>query len=99
MPVLHVALQEGFDNDTVVVRVNGRQALAQDGVRTRRQIGLAGSVEVEVAEGAATVEIALPSRGLSATIPLVLPGPRYVGVSVDREGIRHRLSTEPFGYL
>ncbi len=60
MPVLHINLQEGFANDTVVVRVNGQEVFNRTSVKTRLQIGLANAFEVDVPEGSADIQIALP---------------------------------------
>jgi len=63
MAVLSVALEDGFEDDTVVVEVNGRQVFERDGVSTRTQIGLAESFEVTVDEDEAVVEVRVSSRG------------------------------------
>ncbi len=46
MVLLHIAFQEGFTDDTVVVRVNGREVFRKGSVKTRLQIGYADSFEV-----------------------------------------------------
>jgi hypothetical protein len=35
MSLLHIALQEGFNDDTVVIRVNGSEVFHKAGVKTR----------------------------------------------------------------
>jgi len=99
MPLLHVALQEGFSNDTVEIRVNGSEVLRQSGISTRLQIGFAASVETEVTRDTAELTIALPQKSLSKSLVVPLTGPTYVGVSVEPQGIVCRISAEPFGYL
>jgi hypothetical protein len=101
VPTLHIDFQEGFLNDTVVVRVNNEE-YHKPRVRTRLQIGYAGSLEVDVRESTVEVEIVLPSRGLSKAIPVVFDKSDavYLGLSVTAEGeISERVSHEPFGYL
>lgn len=44
MPVLHIDLQEGFDQDAVVVAVNDQPVLDKNAVSTRMQIGLGCAV-------------------------------------------------------
>jgi hypothetical protein len=101
VPTLHIDFQEGFLDDTVVVRVNNEEYQKQD-IRTRLQIGYAGSLEVDVLESRVHAEVVLPSRGLSKSIPVVFDKSDtvYLGLSVTAEGeISERLSYEPFRYL
>jgi hypothetical protein len=101
MPTLHIDFQEGFLDDTVVVRVNDEE-YHKPHVRTRLQIGYADSLEVDVRESIVDIEVVLPSRGLSKSIPIVFDKADtvYLGLSVTAEGeISERVSHEPFGYL
>lgn len=99
MPLLHVAFQEGFDGDTVVVRVNGKEIFRKDNVKTRLQIGYADSFENNFNKGPATVDIVLPSKSLSETVQLQLAAPTYIGVSIQQDKINCRISDQPFGYV
>ena len=56
---LHVALQDGFDNDTIEVRVNGQTVYERDGVTTMTQISLADAFDVDI-DG--PVDLRSPSR-------------------------------------
>ncbi len=99
MTQIRIDLQEGFRHDAVTIRVNGEEVLNTD-VSTRLQTGFAGSVEIDVPEPSATIEIALPDRDVSATIPLHVDSAVYVGVSLTPDSkIEHRLSQDPFGYV
>ena len=98
MPLLHVALQEGFGGEPVVVSVNDRELFRKDDVRTRTQIGRADAFELTVPAGDARIEVT--ARGTTKQIPVSLSSDLYVGVSVTPEGtIVNKQSTEPFGYL
>jgi hypothetical protein len=95
---LHVALQDGFDNDKVEVRVNGQTVYERDGVTTMTQISLADAFDVDI-DGPVDLEITLPSRHVSTVVPLsAQPGGAYLGVSLSGDALVHRLSGEPFGY-
>jgi hypothetical protein len=99
MPVLRIDLRDGFADDAVVVRVDGREVLRRDSLSTRTQVGLAHSLTVEAA-GAVAVEVALPKRHLSETIRLEVAAPRHLGVSIGRDGrLMHEISDAPFRYL
>ncbi len=102
MPLLHVAFQEGFMDDIVVVRVNGKEVCRKPNVKTRLQIGYADSCEVDVRENMVNLEVVLPLRSLTKSIPVVFDrsAPVYLGLSITPEGrISERISREPFGYL
>lgn len=99
MPLLHVALQEGFQNDRVVIKVNGAEVASRPAVTTRNQIGFAESVEVEVPAGDSTVEIQVPSRQLSGSAGVDVEGKVYVGVSIAHGRLEMVQQREAFGYL
>jgi hypothetical protein len=99
MAVLHLALEEGFEDDDVVIAVDGEEALRAEAVRTRMQTGLARAGDVPVPDGRHTVTV--QARGASASIDVDVAGELYLGVSLSRSGdaIEHRVSREPFGYV
>ncbi|CAN5154150.1 hypothetical protein BH20ACT9_BH20ACT9_02600 [soil metagenome] len=97
---LHVALEEGFDGEEVVVLVDGREVFSCAAVRTRLQIGLARSFDVEVAPGPHAVECRLRTRGSTVVHHVEVAGAAWVGVSLARDGAAQwRVASEPFGYV
>ena len=98
MPKLTIALEEGFASVHVVVSVNGEVRFERADVTTRLQIGLADTVEIDVDEGPATVQLSLPDEGRSNRIDLRIEGDTYIGFSVEADRITHRVSDRPFGY-
>jgi hypothetical protein len=100
MALIHIDLQEGFEGDTVLIRVNGEEVFRRPVVKTRLQIGLADSIQLELPAGLVNIEVALPLRKLSESKALQVSAAVYLGVSVTREGkISYRISKEPFGYM
>lgn len=99
MVPLHIALQEGFTGEPVIVRINGKEAYRKEQVKTKFQIGYADSFEVNVEEGPVKVEVLLPTKDLSETFEAQVSSPVYIGVSIDQGRIVHRISPQPFGYL
>jgi hypothetical protein len=97
--VLSVALEEGFEQDAVVVLVNGQQVFDSTDVSTRMQIGLAGSFEVPIEEEQVVVEVSVPSRGLSGRLEQTVTDRMHIGVSLQDGEVVFRTSMEPFGYL
>lgn len=98
MPDLHVALEEGFDADHVVVQVDQTIVFDEPAVSTRHQIGLAAAVDVPASpatpspaadpahqpaqEPARLLRIALPERGLATELPVNPAAAPFVRVSV-----------------
>jgi hypothetical protein len=99
VPTLHVALQEGFAHDRVVVKVNGAEVANRPEVTTRNQIGFAEAVELDVSEGATTIEVDVPARQLTASVHVELAEKTYVGVSIVDGRLELRPQREAFGYL
>jgi len=99
MALFHIAFQEGFTDDTVVVRVNEGEVFRKDNVKTRTQIGYADSFEVTIEEGSVKVEVLLPLKNLSEIFVLQVSTAVYMGISIDDGRIVYRISQEPFGYL
>jgi hypothetical protein len=99
MPVVHIALEEGFVNDRVSVAIDGKEVFQADDVKTRTQIGLARTFEVDVPAGRVRVQISLPSKNVAQSIDLDVSEKLYLALSVTAQGgIEHRVSSEPFGY-
>lgn len=97
MAPLSVTLLDGFANDLVVVRVDGKEIFRKDGVTTKLLLGCADSVETQAPPGTIRVEIALPARNLTRAIPVRVPEEAHLCVSIEDGGIAHRVSARPFG--
>lgn len=100
MALLHVALQDGFANEAVIVLLDGEEVYNKPDVQTRWQIGLADSLDVDVREALVRVEVRLPRRDLAESMDLEVSETTYLGVSITPDGaVSYRVSNEPFGYL
>jgi hypothetical protein len=66
MALLTVIMKHGFEDDHVVVSVDGKVAFDREHVRLRRQIDRAAAFDCEVQPGAVEIEVQLPDRGLAA---------------------------------
>ena len=97
--MLHVALQEGFDNDNVLMRLNDDPIYESAGVTTDLRIGRADAVEVPLSEGRLQLIISLPDRDLSGSVVVQGTDAVYVGVSVEGDAVEFTVSDQPFGYL
>jgi hypothetical protein len=100
MPLLHIALQDGFLNDEVIIQVNGEEAFHQSQVKTRFQIGLATSFEINVLEGSVNVNVILPQKKIAKSTVLEVSTPVYLAISVSEDNnISFHVSNERFRYL
>ncbi len=99
MEFLKVVLEEGFVDDTVVVRVNDEERFRQDNVNTMLLLNLADEFELEVPEGQVQVEVNIPSRRLSDVITLEGSKPVYLYLSIAEGRILHDRSDVERGHL
>ena len=98
MARLTIHLQNGFDDDEVVIRSGGEELLRRTGVKTRRVLGLAEHTGIDVPDGPRSLDISVPNRGLEKHLDLDVEGDVHVGVSVDGNGLRVITRDKPFGY-
>jgi hypothetical protein len=66
---LNVALQDGFEDDEVAIRVAGDEVY-RDRVTTRTQISHAADLQLEVPDGPFELEVEVPARGVRETLQL-----------------------------
>ena len=95
MPTLTIDLQEGFAGDEVIVRVNGREVVRRPGVKTKRMLGLAQSLEVPVPDGAVSLEIEVQAKRARGTTAV---HHSHLGVSLVGNEVRFIEADKPFGY-
>ena len=96
---LTIALQDGFSDDAVIVRVDGETVIDQQSVRTDQRIGLAYAVDVASPDRVVTVEVRLPGRGLRTTADVDPRTSPHVGISVLDGELVVTTSPTPFGYV
>ena len=96
---LHIALQDGFDEEPVVVLVDEEEVYRRDEVQTDYRIGLADSFEMPLPASPFTVTVRLPARSLTDAITLDADATVYVGVSCQDGALLFQTSEQPFGYL
>ena len=67
---INLALQDGFDGDDVVIRVDGAEAYRGEQLTTRTQISHAADTQLEVPDEPFTLEVEVPTRGAQETFEL-----------------------------
>lgn len=98
MVTLTIDLQGGFQDDTVLVLVNGAQVFRKAHIRTLLPLGVADSFTTDVASGPVSVQIHVETKNLVDTISLDVSADTYLGISVENERIDYIVSDDPFGY-
>ncbi len=98
--MLAVHLHDGFDNDTVVLLLDGEEVFRKEQVTYSPLLGFAdASFERQVNPGSIELQVDLPARDLSGNVDLELSSDTYIGVSVINGEIQFTSpSQEPFGY-
>lgn len=67
---INVALQDGFDSDEVLIRVDGAEAYRGEQVTTRTQISHAADFQLDVPDEPFTLEVEIPTRDARETFEL-----------------------------
>jgi len=98
-PVLHIALQDGFADDTVVVGINGEEVFRKDDVATDPRISVADSYEMPMQDGPIKIEVDLPKKDIQGFLTIQFTGSAYVAVSIEEGSIRYKVSDRPYGYV
>lgn len=80
--LINVALQDGFDGDTVALRVDGSEVYRSDRVTTRTQISHADDMQLDVPDGPFALEVDVPTQALRETIRLDPHTQPNVGLSL-----------------
>jgi hypothetical protein len=98
MAMLGIDLQEGFEGDEVVVKVNGEELFRSADVRTRRAAGLATHARFTVDDGPLSIEVSVPSRGIEKRIDVDARDRLFLGLSITGDDVRVIQRSQPFGY-
>jgi hypothetical protein len=97
---VHFAFQDGFVDDDVVVRVNGREVIRESKLNGRDPllpVAAIRNLELDVTTGNVTIEV--PSRGLSRSFDLDFRESPYLGIAIVGADIALRRSARPFEYF
>jgi hypothetical protein len=67
---IHLALQDGFDDDEVVLRVEGSEAFKGEGITTRTQLSHAADMHLDVPDRPFGLDVDVPTRGVRETVQI-----------------------------
>lgn len=101
-----IDFQDGFKDDTIALKINGKEVLHVEKASTGLVVSFAHIFETEVEPGKISVEIKIPTRNLAKVRTEDVLKDTYFGVSlVNGEIVFTRLSSdtrpssESFGYV
>ena len=81
--VVKFDFQHGFANDTIILKINGKEVLKKDDVSSDLRISLAESFTIEVPNGQAKLEITVPTKNLSLSKTIMIDlESKYIGISI-----------------
>lgn len=84
MPTLHVALNDGFSDDAVTLRINGHEVYSKAGLRTDLRISRAAAVDLPLDAGLA--ELTVEARGQTAAIAIDADRTPHVTIDLSPDG-------------
>ena len=87
MGTLTLDLREGFQNDPVVVRVDGREVANMPTLSTDYSIGLAKRISTPVGKGPTVVEIECPAKGLTIQKEIEVHGEGWLTVRLEGDAL------------
>lgn len=99
MVTISIDLQEGFEDDTLVLYVNNQEMYRKEAVTTRLILGIADSIQFEIPQGQMILEVVLPKRKLSWKQELSASEPVFIGIAIRESRLIPRISATPFTYL
>jgi hypothetical protein len=100
---LYVDIQQGFKDDTVIVKVNGNDVFAKEHKTTSPLVGPAASSSIPIDEGLAMVQALVPHRNLQGSLEFQVDSDIYLGISINKSNEKERIGflkgDRPFDYF
>ena len=97
---LHLYYEDGFDNDSVVVQVDGQEVARRTDLKSSLVTALAASEDVSVeASAPAAIRVSVTTRDLSESVSLDLAAQPHLAIAVRDGKLVLRASGEPFFYM
>lgn len=80
--LVHFDFQDGFINDTIILKVNGNEEFSKQNITTDHRISLAESVTTEILNGQVKIEVIIPTKNLSLSKTVQINSEKYFGISI-----------------
>lgn len=100
MPMLHIALRDGFAGQHVRIKLNGRMVYDRASVATDLRISRADALDVEAPPGTSHVTVTIDPGRISDATEVDAGSTPYLALDLEENGrMRWTPSTEPFRFL
>jgi hypothetical protein len=103
--VVSVDFQDGYVNDSIILRINENEVVKKDNVSTDLRIGLANnSFRTRIPNGKIKIDIFIPTKNLNYSRTIEIESDIHIGVSIVNSNttnpdITVTIQKEPFFYL
>jgi hypothetical protein len=103
--LLSVDFQDGFVNDSIILRINQNEVLKKNNLSTDLRIALAdNSFSTRLPNGQIKIDILVPSKNLKYSKTTEIESDTYIGISIvdsntPNADIAVRIQKDPFSYL
>lgn len=100
MPMLHIALHDGFAGQRVRITLNGRTIYDQPDVRTDLRIARADAIDVDVPARSSRLSVTIDPGGVTSATDVDAAATPYLAITIEAGGgLSWKASAEPFRYL
>jgi hypothetical protein len=101
---LVIDLQDGFKDDTVILRINNDEFFRKEHITTDLRISLATRFTTNINGGEVQVEVIIPTKDLIDNYKFIINSENYLGISIveselPNKKIKFILSQKPFVYF
>ena len=97
MSILCVHLQEGFDGDLVIIRMNGAEWARRPYVLTQPLLGYAEFVDLpKLTEADIRLDVSLPNRGLDQSATVSGAGDTFIAANVEDGRLQLSIRNQPY---
>ena len=98
---LLITLQTGFNNDLVIIKVNGEEVFNKKGITSSQLPTGEQSFALDLPEGLTVVNVSVPTRNLADTKSYEIANNKFLGISIVKpeispSGIRFILRDKTF---
>lgn len=100
---LHIHLQDGFKDDTIILELNNEEVLRQEKITTDLRTAIAKRFITSVTKGRVNVKVEIPSLKLVSNSEIMVDSEIYLGISITEPRTPNRkieffVSKERFTY-
>lgn len=99
---LTIILEQGFKNDTVIIKLNEKEIFHKKNITTKLLIGMSESLQLNVQEGLVTFKISLPEKNIVKDFSAEILHPSVLKLTLENGELKYNIieeRPEDLGYL